>query len=65
MAAAPEGKDGRLHPNRVLAAIQDRLDPSAIVINDGGDFLAFGRVGLATSTMLDPGPFGCIGVGVP
>jgi len=65
MAAAPEGKDGRLHPNKVLAAIQDRLDPSAIVINDGGDFLAFGRVGLSTSTMLDPGPFGCIGVGVP
>ena len=56
---------GRLHPNKVLAAIQDRLDPTAIVINDGGDFLAFGRVGLSTSTMLDPGPFGCIGVGVP
>ena len=65
MAASPEGKDGRLHPNKVLAAIQDRLDPTAIVINDGGDFLAFGRVGLSTSTMLDPGPFGCIGVGVP
>ena len=65
MAASPEGKDGRLHPNKVLAAIQDRLDPSAIVINDGGDFLAFGRVGLSTQTMLDPGPFGCIGVGVP
>ena len=65
MAAAAEGKDGRLHPNKVLAAIQDRLDASAIVINDGGDFLAFGRVGLSASTMLDPGPFGCIGVGVP
>jgi acetolactate synthase-1/2/3 large subunit len=65
MTAAPEGRDGRLHPNKVLAAIQDRLDASAIVINDGGDFLAFGRIGLATSTMLDPGPFGCIGVGLP
>ena len=65
MAASPEGKDGRLHPNKVLAAIQDRLDPTAIVINDGGDFLAFGRVGLSASTMLDPGPFGCIGIGVP
>jgi acetolactate synthase I/II/III large subunit len=65
MAAAADGKDGRLHPNKVLAAIQDRLDASAIVINDGGDFLAFGRIGLAASTMLDPGPFGCIGVGVP
>lgn len=65
MAASPDGKDGKLHPNKVLAAIQDRLDPSAIVVNDGGDFLAFGRVGLSTQTMLDPGPFGCIGVGVP
>lgn len=65
MATAPEGSDGRLHPNKVLAAIQDRLDDNAIVITDGGDFLAFARVGLSAPTMLDPGPFGCIGVGVP
>lgn len=65
MAGAAEGSDGRLHPNKVLAAIQDRLGETAIVINDGGDFLAFGRVGLSAPTMLDPGPFGCIGVGVP
>jgi acetolactate synthase I/II/III large subunit len=65
MAAAAEGSDGRLHPNKVLAAIQDRLGEDAIVINDGGDFLAFGRVGLSAPVMLDPGPFGCIGVGVP
>ncbi len=65
MAASPEGSDGRLHPNKVLSAIQDRLDDESIVINDGGDFLAFGRVGLSAPIMLDPGPFGCIGVGVP
>ena len=65
MATAAEGSDGRLHPNKVLAAIQDRLGDDAIVINDGGDFLAFGRVGLSAPAMLDPGPFGCIGVGVP
>lgn len=65
MTAAAEGSDGRLHPNKVLAAIQDRLGDNAIVINDGGDFLAFGRVGLSAPAMLDPGPFGCIGVGVP
>jgi acetolactate synthase I/II/III large subunit len=65
MAAAAEGSDGRLHPNKVLAAIQERLDENAIVINDGGDFLAFGRIGLSAPLMLDPGPFGCIGVGVP
>lgn len=65
MASAPEGGDGRLHPNKVLAAIQDRLGDDAIVITDGGDFLAFARVGLSAPVMLDPGPFGCIGVGVP
>ena len=65
MASAAEGSDGRLHPNKVLAAIQAKIGGDAIVINDGGDFLAFGRVGLSATTMLDPGPFGCIGVGVP
>ncbi|MBK1657203.1 thiamine pyrophosphate-binding protein [Paracraurococcus ruber] len=65
MAAAPNGGDGRLHPNRVLAALQDALGEDAIVITDGGDFLSFARVGLSAPSMLDPGPFGCIGIGVP
>ncbi|WP_238123661.1 MULTISPECIES: thiamine pyrophosphate-binding protein [unclassified Xanthobacter] len=65
MASAPAGADGRLHPNRVLAALQKAIGRDAVVINDGGDFLAFGRVGLSADAMLDPGPFGCIGVGVP
>ena len=65
MASTPAGADGRLHPNRVLAALQEAIGSNGIVINDGGDFLAFGRVGLNAPDMLDPGPFGCIGVGVP
>ncbi len=65
MAAAPPGSDGRLHPNRVLAALQDAMGPDAVVVTDGGDFLSFARVGLSAPAMLDPGPFGCIGVGVP
>ncbi|MBX5453386.1 MAG: thiamine pyrophosphate-binding protein [Acidobacteriia bacterium] len=65
MATAPAGSDGRLHPNRVLAALQEALDETAIAIIDGGDFLSFARVGLSASMMLDPGPFGCIGIGVP
>ena len=65
MAAAPAGSDGRLHPNRVLAALQEAMGPDAIAVVDGGDFLSFARVGLSASAMLDPGPFGCIGVGVP
>ena len=65
MKAAPPGSDGRLHPNRVLAGLQEAMGPDAIAITDGGDFLSFARVGLSAPTMLDPGPFGCIGVGVP
>jgi acetolactate synthase-1/2/3 large subunit len=65
MAAAPPGSDGRLHPNRVLAALQEAIGPDAVVITDGGDFLSFARIGLSAPAMLDPGPFGCIGVGVP
>ncbi len=65
MAAAPSGSDGRLHPNRVIAALQDAMGPEAIVITDGGDFLSFARIGLSAPAMLDPGSFGCIGVGVP
>jgi acetolactate synthase-1/2/3 large subunit len=63
--ASAEASDGRVHPNRMLAALQEKLDPNAIVVVDGGDFLSFARVGLSASTMLDPGAFGCIGVGVP
>jgi acetolactate synthase-1/2/3 large subunit len=65
MEAAPAGSDGRLHPNRVLAALQEALEPGAIAVTDGGDFLSFARVGLSASLMLDPGPFGCIGIGLP
>jgi acetolactate synthase-1/2/3 large subunit len=65
MAKAPDGSDGRMHPNRLLAALQAKLPGDAIVVADGGDFLAFARVGLSSNAYLDPGPFGCIGVGVP
>lgn len=63
--AAPPGADGRMHPNRLLGAIRAQLDDRSIVVVDGGDFLSFARVGLSAPRMLDPGPFGCIGVGVP
>ncbi|MGU3537924.1 thiamine pyrophosphate-binding protein [Methylobacterium sp. A54F] len=65
LASAPDGADGHMHPNRVVGAIQEAVGARAIVVTDGGDFLSFARVGLAAETMLDPGPFGCIGVGVP
>ena len=65
LASAPAGSDGRMHPNRIFAALRDVLRDDAIGIADGGDILSFARLGLATSTYLDPGAFGCLGVGVP
>jgi acetolactate synthase-1/2/3 large subunit len=65
MHAAAPGNDGLMHPNKLLAALQDKLSPDTIVVTDGGDFLSFARIGLSASTMLDPGAFGCIGIGVP
>jgi len=65
MRSAPDGSDGRMHPNRLLAALQDQLPEDAVIVADGGDFLSFARVGISAATYLDPGPLGCIGVGTP
>lgn len=65
MKDAPDGSDGRMHPNKALAALRDALPADAVVVADGGDFLSFARVGLPAATYLDPGPLGCIGVGTP
>ena len=56
MANAPKGSDGKLHPNKVLSALQQAIGNDSVVITDGGDFLAFARVGLSAPLMLDPGP---------
>ncbi|HTT09623.1 MAG TPA: thiamine pyrophosphate-binding protein [Burkholderiaceae bacterium] len=65
LATAPAGKDGHMHPNRIFAALKTVLAPDAIAIADGGDILSFARMGLAPSTYLDAGAFGCLGVGIP
>jgi acetolactate synthase-1/2/3 large subunit len=65
MQSAPSDSEQRIHPNRVLAELQRQLDPDAVVVADGGDFLSFARVGLSSSTYLDPGSLGCIGIGTP
>jgi acetolactate synthase-1/2/3 large subunit len=65
MRNAPPGKDGRMHPNRLLAALRDALPADAVIVADGGDFLSFARVGVPASTYLDPGSLGCIGIGTP
>ena len=65
LAEAPSGADGRMHPNRVFAALREMLPPDAVGIADGGDALSFARLGLTCGTYLDSGAFGCLGVGVP
>ena len=65
MREAPLGSDGRMHPNRLLAALREALPHDAVIVADGGDFLSFARVGLPAATYLDPGSLGCLGVGTP
>jgi acetolactate synthase I/II/III large subunit len=55
-----------IHPQRFAREIRDFVDRDAIVVGDGGDI-----VGISASIInarepghwLDPGPFGCLGVG--
>ena len=63
MANAPSDAQGRIHPNRVLHELQQRMAKDAVLVADGGDFLSFARVGLSASRYLDPGSLGCIGIG--
>jgi len=65
MAEAPADSEGRMHPNRLLSGLREKLPSNAIVIADGGDFLSFARVGLPAGTYMDPGSLGCLGVGTP
>lgn len=64
--AAPYGPDGRIHPNALIAAINEAVAGRAcLTIADGGDVLSFARIGLNPPARLDTGTFGCLGVGVP
>lgn len=65
MAEAPADSEGRMHPNRLLSGLREKLPSNATVIADGGDFLSFARVGLPAGTYMDPGSLGCLGVGTP
>ena len=59
------GSDGRMHPQTLLAAVNEFIDGDTIVVADGGDILSFARAALRAETYLDPGALGCLGVGVP
>jgi acetolactate synthase-1/2/3 large subunit len=55
-----------VHPARLIAEVERFVDPDAIVVGDGGDFISFaGRLieRPAPGLWIDPGPFGCLGSG--
>ena len=64
--AGMESDASPIHPQRFAKEIRDFLDHDAVVVGDGGDI-----VGITASIVqarqpghwLDPGPFGCLGVG--
>ncbi len=56
-----------IHPARVYGELRRALDPDAVVIGDGGDFVSYAGKYLDSRTpgcWLDPGPFGCLGTGM-
>ena len=55
-----------IRPSRVYGELLRRLERDAIVIGDGGDFVSYAGRFVDTFTpgcFLDPGPYGCLGVG--
>ena len=68
LAILNSGDHEPIHPERLCAEVSSILDEDAIVVGDGGDivsmFAHYHRAGTPGS-WLDPGPFGCLGVGAP
>jgi len=63
-----ESDRGPLHHYRLGAELDAVLDPDTLVIGDGGDVVAAVSRVLRVhrpGRWLDPGPFGCLGVGPP
>lgn len=55
-----------IHPMRIYGELNRFLDRDAVIIGDGGDFVSYaGREipSYVPGSWLDPGPFGCLGVG--
>lgn len=55
-----------IHPGRIYGELLKRLERDAIVIGDGGDFVSYAGKLVDTYTpgcFLDPGPWGCLGMG--
>ena len=57
-----------IHPERFAREVADFFGDDSIVAADGGDIVSTTAKWLRTSrpgSLLDPGPFGCLGVGAP
>jgi acetolactate synthase-1/2/3 large subunit len=55
-----------IHPMRIYGELVPLLDRDAVVIGDGGDFVSYAGREIPSfegGCWLDPGPFGCLGVG--
>jgi acetolactate synthase-1/2/3 large subunit len=61
-----ESDSSPVHPARLIAEVGAYVDPDAIIVGDGGDFISFaGRLieRREPGLWIDPGPFGCLGSG--
>lgn len=66
--AAAQSDASPVHPLRFALEVARWVDPEAIVIGDGGDVVAHTAGMLKVNRpghWMDPGPFGCLGVGAP
>jgi acetolactate synthase-1/2/3 large subunit len=64
--AMTQSDSAPVHPARLIAEVDQFVDPDAILVGDGGDFVSFaGRLieRPKPGLWLDPGPFGCLGSG--
>src|SRR5204863_7391352 len=56
-----------IKPSRVYGELLRVLDPDAVTIGDGGDFVSYAGKYLEPAvpgSWLDPGPYGCLGTGM-
>jgi acetolactate synthase-1/2/3 large subunit len=56
-----------IHPLRIYGELNRLLDPGAVVIGDGGDFVSYAGKYVeprVPGRWLDPGPYGCLGTGM-
>jgi len=56
-----------IHPLRVYGELAALLEPDAVIIGDGGDFVSYAGRHVEPQQpggWLDPGPYGCLGTGL-